>query len=194
MIDTHLDTPIGSPGKIRTSTGRLVDPFDLKPEHVLIEDIAHSLSHQCRFTGHTRWFYSVAEHCLLVCGLLSRFDPKIRMGGLLHEGGEVYLGDMAGPSKRRGCMADYDRAEHRAGAVVMQKYVGELTEREHQLIKQADGDAYRYERNVLMRPGPDERYLSNEVDVHYLGQLPPTEIKELFLYMFDYLNNQLKGS
>jgi hypothetical protein len=160
MIDRHLDTPIGKAGKIRTYSGLLVDPFQLSPDDIQIEDIAHSLSQLCRFTGHTRRFYSVAEHCLLVESILAEdsYSPKIRLGGLLHEGGEPYLGDMAGPTKRRLSMREYDYAEHRAAEVVMQKFVGDLTKMERALIKEADIEAYHIERDALMRPGPHEPY------------------------------------
>lgn len=45
-----------------TYTGRTFYPFDPRPEDICIEDIAHSLSNMCRFCGHVREFYSVAEH------------------------------------------------------------------------------------------------------------------------------------
>ena len=41
-------------------------PLDPIPEEVHLEDIAHALSMQCRWGGHVRQFYSVAQHCLLV--------------------------------------------------------------------------------------------------------------------------------
>ena len=51
---------------IRTFTGRTFWPLDPKPEDLDIRDIAHALSLVCRFTGHTRSFYSVADHSLRV--------------------------------------------------------------------------------------------------------------------------------
>src|SRR5690348_15201022 len=41
-------------------------PLDPHPEDITIEDIAHSLSRQCRFTGHTKGqIYSVGNHSIL---------------------------------------------------------------------------------------------------------------------------------
>jgi hypothetical protein len=64
-----------------------------------IEVIAASLSKQCRFTGHCRTFYSVAEHSVL-CMLLAQetgiADP---LECLLHDAHEALLGDMAAPWK-----------------------------------------------------------------------------------------------
>ncbi len=183
----HVDTPIGQPGRIRTFTGRLVDPWALLPEDIFIEDIAHSLSQQCRFTGHTRRFYSVAEHCLLVAAILSEtnFSRRIILGGLIHDAGEAYFGDMAGPSKRRPSMHEYDIAEHIAADTIMLKLVGELTERERHLIKQADAQAYHIEKHQLMRQGVMGDY---GADLTYnLGRMSMEEIEESYLELYLYL-------
>lgn len=153
MIDKHLDTPPGKAGRIRTSTGILVDPWNLDPDDIMVEDIAHSLSHQCRFTGHTCRFYSIAEHCILVASFLKSFGPRIQLAGLIHDAAEAYFGDMAGPSKRRQEMHEYDHAEHVAAETIMFKYVGVLTPDEKAAVKKADADAYYLERRGLIRPG-----------------------------------------
>lgn len=44
---------------IETFSGRRFDILDPKPEQFCIEDIAHSLSLLCRFTGHCKHFYCV---------------------------------------------------------------------------------------------------------------------------------------
>ena len=82
---------------ILTYTGKQFWPLDPRPEEVCIEDIAHALSMLCRFTGHTRVFYSVAEHCVHV----SRFVPAhYKLAGLLHDAAEAYLADMSAPVKQ----------------------------------------------------------------------------------------------
>ncbi len=82
---------------IITYTGKCFNLLNPKPEMVCIEDIAHSLAYQCRYTGHTREFYSVAQHCVLMARNheLSG-DP---MQKLLHDAGETYIGDIARPWK-----------------------------------------------------------------------------------------------
>ena len=61
-----------------------------------IEEIAHGLSHLCRFGGLGKW-YSVAEHSVHVSRLL---DGDDRIVGLLHDAHEPYTGgDIARPIK-----------------------------------------------------------------------------------------------
>jgi hypothetical protein len=79
---------------ISTFTG-IKFKFD-DPEFNII-DIAHALSHQCRFVGHTNRFYSIAQHSLLVSELMSN---DLKLTGLLHDATEAYLGDVSRPLKR----------------------------------------------------------------------------------------------
>lgn len=69
---------------------------------ILINDIAHALSNLCRYTGHTKHFYSVAEHSVYATRILNWIgiaDPKIELAGLLHDAHEAYLGDLNSPLK-----------------------------------------------------------------------------------------------
>ena len=84
--------------EIVTYTGIAFDLLNPKPEMVCIEDIAHSLAYQCRYTGHTREFYSVAQHCVLMAENPELpGDPLLK---LLHDADETYIGDIAKPWKR----------------------------------------------------------------------------------------------
>lgn len=82
---------------IQTYSGLQFWPLDPRPTEVLPLDIAHALSHQCRFSGHTSEFYSVAQHSVLVSLHVS---PEHALWGLLHDAGEAYLMDMPRPIKR----------------------------------------------------------------------------------------------
>jgi uncharacterized protein len=82
---------------IQTFTGLVMYPLDPRPDEICIEDIAHALSNLCRFTGHCREFYSVADHSVMVSYAC---DPKDALWGLLHDAPEAYLADMSRPIKR----------------------------------------------------------------------------------------------
>jgi hypothetical protein len=64
---------------------------------VCIEDIAHALSQKCRFTGHTKRFYSVGEHSWRAS---LNVAPGFELAALLHDATEAYLPDIASPVKR----------------------------------------------------------------------------------------------
>ncbi|MFN9115813.1 MAG: phosphohydrolase [Bacteroidota bacterium] len=96
------------PSHIQTFTGRHINPFDPDPAAIDIEDIAHALSHICRFTGHTRTFYSVAEHCTRAAdyntmtsihGTMGKRSRRLALATLLHDASEAYLTDIPRPLK-----------------------------------------------------------------------------------------------
>lgn len=80
---------------IQTASGRMVFPTGPDPQQICIEDIAHSLALQCRFNGHCREFYSVAQHSVIVSLNCRRF-PLL---GLMHDAAEAYVGDVVRPIK-----------------------------------------------------------------------------------------------
>lgn len=93
---------------ILTFTGRHFWPLDPRSEEVDIRDIAHSLALQCRFTGHTREFYSVAEHSVRVS---LELPQEYALLGLLHDASETYLTDLPKPLKRCPEFSEYEQIE-----------------------------------------------------------------------------------
>jgi len=83
-------------GWIHTVGGRPFFPERPNPMALKIEDIAHALANLCRFTGHTKEFYSVAQHSVLVA---EACPARLRLAGLLHDASEAYTGDVATPIK-----------------------------------------------------------------------------------------------
>lgn len=74
--------------------------FDLVGHNVDVLDIdlvAHALANLCRFTGHTRHFYSVAQHSVLASYLVPEEDAK---AALLHDAPEILIGDLSRPLQR----------------------------------------------------------------------------------------------
>lgn len=64
---------------------------------IKIKDIAHALSNICRWTGHTEFFYSVAQHCVLCAENIE--DKSFALAALLHDAAEAYVGDINKPLK-----------------------------------------------------------------------------------------------
>lgn len=81
---------------IQTHGGRQFWPLAPRADDIAIADIAHSLSLLCRFNGHCREFYSVAEHSLRVSRICA---PEHALWGLLHDAAEAYFGDIPRPVK-----------------------------------------------------------------------------------------------
>lgn len=81
---------------IETFTGRKFYILNPQPDDIDIHDIAHALSMQCRFTGHTKTFYSVAQHSYYASILV---PPGDALWALLHDASEAYISDMSRPLK-----------------------------------------------------------------------------------------------
>lgn len=94
MKPKHLKREVELEPWIETFTGKTFYFLDPKPESIDIRDIAHSLAYTCRYTGHSKRFYSVAEHSLYVSYLAA--NP---LAGLLHDASEAYITDIASPIK-----------------------------------------------------------------------------------------------
>ena len=86
--------------KLHNVFGKMINPLNPSPDDFDIEVIAHSLSLKCRFNGHIKWFYSVAQHAYLVSMLVS---DENALWGLLHEMDEVYFPDIPAPLKKYFC-------------------------------------------------------------------------------------------
>lgn len=72
-------------------------PLDPLPHEILLEDIAHALSRICRFNGHTKWHYSVAQHAVIVSLLV---PAAYALDALHHDDSEAYLSDLTRPVKK----------------------------------------------------------------------------------------------
>lgn len=105
-------------GSIVTYTGRVVNPLEIRPEDISLTDIAHSLSNLCRFTGHTKVFYSVAEHSVRCYD----YATEHKLWVLLHDASEAYVNDIARPLKHSAAYDAYRTAEEHIMKVIAQKY------------------------------------------------------------------------
>jgi 5'-deoxynucleotidase YfbR-like HD superfamily hydrolase len=132
---------------IQTYTGKQFYPLAPRHEDVDIIDIAHALSMQCRFNGHCRTFYSVAEHCVRVSQILEGDDAP---AGLLHDAAEAYVGDLPRPVK--GQLPAFERVEDQLLAVIFARF--NLAYPLSAAVKAADDQLLATEARDLMDTPP----------------------------------------
>ncbi len=110
---------------IRTYTGKLFDFVNPELYPISIDDIAHSLSLLCRFAGHCKKFYSVAEHSYRVSYVC---PPEHALWGLMHDAGESYVVDVPRPLKHMAGMEPYRAHEARVMFAICKQFGMKLTE------------------------------------------------------------------
>lgn len=134
---------------IRTFTGRMVNPLELKPSDVCIEDIAHHLSLLCRYTGACPTHYSVAQHSVLVARYLREHGASValQIAGVLHDSGEAYFNDLASPVKHDPRMQWYRELEHTA-TILICAVVGGVSPMLLAETKTADNSIFVEERDT----------------------------------------------
>lgn len=174
---------------ILTYSGRQFWPLNPRPEDIDILDIAHALSNKCRFTGHSKLFYSVAEHSVLVAKQINQEGGpapiRLQLTALLHDAAEAYLADVPTPIKP--FLPSFRALEDKILQAILQKFrcywpmPGEVKEADHMLL--------HAERNQVMNGGPpwskDNLPLpASSLKVQFLS---PEEAKEQFLSRFTML-------
>ncbi|RUV69652.1 MAG: hypothetical protein EOR26_05075 [Mesorhizobium sp.] len=127
-------------GSLYTFSGKRFWPLDPMPDELVIEDIAHALSLQCRYGGHCVRFYSVAEHSV---HLARHVSPPNRLWALLHDASEAYLADVPRPVKSH--LTGYRDAEAGVMAAVVARYglACTMPDEVHQADNRIIGDEMR---------------------------------------------------
>lgn len=146
---------------MQTASGKAYWPLDPRPEEIDIEDIAHALAHQCRYGGHCRRFYSVAEHSVHVSYLV---PPEHALAGLLHDATEAYLVDVPRPVKPY--LVGYHDIEEMNYRALAKRF--KLPEKLPEPVKHADNWILIAERDALMAAPP--------FDWGITGSPPPVKI------------------
>jgi hypothetical protein len=120
MTQLATDTKYKAAQFIETYTGRAFYPLDPKPEALSIIDIAHALSNQGRYSGHTAFFYPVAQHSsLLAQWVVNRGGSALdALQILMHDAPEAYLVDVPRPVKQH--MPEYRVWDHGINGVIRQ--------------------------------------------------------------------------
>jgi len=130
---------------MQTYTGERFWPLDPRIEDIHIRDISMALGKLCRYGGHTIFFYSVAEHSVLV----SEYVPEeYALWGLLHDASEAYLSDIVKPLKNG--LSNYKELENRIMQMVAEKF--KLQYPAPKIIDQIDKQILRDEQLQVMNP------------------------------------------
>lgn len=132
---------------IQTYTGRQFWPLDPREEEIDIRDIAHALSLMCRWGGHCREFYSVAQHSWLVSYLC---DPGDALAGLLHDGSEAYLADLMRPAKHTPSFEVYRQIEDALQRCIYRRFG--LSEEHRASVSLADARLLQRDQIDLVGP------------------------------------------
>ncbi|HSC04225.1 MAG TPA: hypothetical protein VLC49_12920 [Solirubrobacteraceae bacterium] len=125
MASGSGDAPPAAGPYLQTVSGRWVNPFDPDPGQLDEGDIARALANLCRFGGHSRVFYSVAQHCVIVSRVVEERggDVEDAFAALMHDAGEAYLGDMPHPLKHRSALgAAFRDAESRLEEAIRDRF------------------------------------------------------------------------
>ena len=154
---------------IETFTGERFQPLAADISTLNIIDIAHALSNQCRFSGHTKVHYSVAEHSVRVARLLASWSAnrETQRWGLLHDASEAYLVDLPTPLKASPVIGPaYRAAEAALMAAICTRF--HLTLEQPDVVHEADATLLATEVRDLMWGRAE----------HWAGQLTAAPLPE----------------
>jgi 5'-deoxynucleotidase YfbR-like HD superfamily hydrolase len=157
---------------IRTFSGVWFNAFEPTEVMINIEDIAHALSHQCRFGGHLPRFFSVAQHSIFTSLIV---QPEHKLAALMHDASEAYLLDIPRPIKNK--LANYIEIEDGLMGVIALKYGFQWPL--HDEVKKADEFMLQKEWNEVMMGKP--------TDIEFFSQ---AHAKQLFINEFNKLYGQ----
>lgn len=194
---------------IQTRTGRKFHLLDPRPEDFCIEDISHALANQCRFTGHVRRFYSVAEHSVRVARRIMETHPtlcrsdqwvglrrvcygefwgsELAYHGLMHDATEAYICDLARPFKHLPEFAFYRELEHKLMIQIAHAFNVEYPF--HPAIKDADEILLGTEARDLMWPCTEGWHFRYPHLKEKIRPWSPRKAKREFLNLYYEINS-----
>lgn len=135
---------------ILTHSGKHFDLIDPQPDMIDLLDIAHALANCCRYAGHSRAYYSVAQHSVLASQIV---PTDFALEALLHDASEAYIGDVTRPLKH--LLPDYRAIEQKIEAAIRSAFG--LPENQSDEVTFADRVMLATERRDLM-PADDTEW------------------------------------
>ena len=128
---------------------------DPRPGSLSAETIATALARICRYGGHTKRFYSVAEHCILMADFVATQEwatPQDVLMALHHDDTEVIIGDLPRPIKAT--MPEFKKAEMVLDRFIAQEF--DLHREFPSWLKEYDTRILVNERAEIMRPSSND--------------------------------------
>lgn len=187
-----------NPRYLQTYTGKLFDFANPKASAIDVKDIAHALSLEARYGGHTDKHYSVAHHAILVCDYLwstTDSNPMWSFYGLHHDSAEAYLKDIPKPLKDM--LPDYRALERAVSYELAVALDLPRNFHKHDMVKRAEIAVTRAEWEQFMVPIKENDWSAYFGDI----QAAPIKIKPIkpfvaeaeFLYRHARLVTMLQG-
>lgn len=174
---------------IQTYSGGKFHILDPRQDEINIVDIGHALSMMCRFTGHVRRFYSVAEHCWHASHIVPAEDA---LWALMHDASEAYIADINRPLKHFTPVGpSYMKVEDKVMKAICKKFG--MDPEQPASVHKADGMMLYAEKEQLMPPMSWEtKWTADEEPAQVKIRCWKSEIAEAaFLSRFYELTNQL---
>ena len=172
-----------------TNSGLVFDFVNPTEDMIDIEDVAHALSHLCRFTGHCDRFYSVAEHSLIGALIfMERGDDELAFEFLMHDAHEAYVGDLSTNLKK--LCPDFKIIEERVDKLIRKKY--NMANEMPSEVKQMDIKMLATEKsNLLYNHRFSDWAVLNNIDTLNEdlrdNNLSMQQVRQLFIDTFDML-------
>lgn len=171
---------------IATASGKKFFLLEPRLEDIDIYDIAHALALQCRWTGHTKYHYSIAQHsyyCSFIGPDSEAFDR------LMHDAAEAYIGDMNRPLKhytQAGIF--YRKVEANVQAAIAQRFGFSVVEPIS--VKLADNSMLYIEKDQITNAKFEEAqvwesYKEDAVVRVSIEEWTPAKAKQMFLTRFE---------
>lgn len=172
---------------MQTYTGKKFYPTAPIVADIDILDIAHSLSMQCRYNGHVKEFYSVAEHCVLMSYAVEKSHNKeLAFEALLHDATEAYVGDMVRPLKIQ--MPEFQEAERIIAEAIGERFGAPSSSAMSPEVKDADNRILLDEKAALMGLSPGKWEVDNLPSLRvYIKAWDPITARNKYLQRFNEL-------
>ncbi len=130
---------------IQLITGKRFPFLNPKPEDINILAVACGLSHQCRYAGQIKQFFSIAEHSLQ---LSYAVPSEYAKWALLHDAAEAFITDIPSPIKAH--LPEFIEIENKVMEAVCDAF--SIDREMPEIVKEYDARICVNERANLLTP------------------------------------------